>query len=689
MTVHGRMAILIAPLAGIATLEALYQRSQRRDGIIDISVDHYTRYSWVFLPALIVFVIGAGFDSIYFYSTIVQTYQVLRKTPSTAAATLTENLPSKILIHNAGSALRRRRWAVLFAALTVFLGAVLPIVVAGLFTIETIVQNAATTFPQRDSFDASQNFYADQSGVENSRPSDENPLSSFSHNTNPMASLILYNNLSYPAGTYEEFAFVNFTLPSNLQNSTTGGYNSTTVQLPAVRGRSNCTIVPQQHIRTLAVPDDVVNTTYATLLINTTMGPDCWDVAGSYVRSPNGSPALGWPSAAYGNYYVGGFAGAELILYNLGTNFNYSSASFDLNLSVGDVRYHGNQVIPPECPRGMITFGTANWRNTTSVQNTTTLFNSTTAEYTNLTGVFTATAEIDTFEQVTAMHCWPYMEHVVINTTFSIPSLAIVSANPLPPDPNIQGGYPMFSEAEIVQNSGMPVVKSRQDPWGPYLVSIRDDTDPTMYLFDKFMDAVVYGKGGSDPKDFLGPANAERLAARVDKVYGTIMAQLYNSRARIPVAPDAPLLNGTASNSNQYRVVQSLISTRILEAVLAAMFVSAAITFFLLDTKYLLPQNPCSVGAAASFLAGSQLVERSLMPVGSEFRSDKQMLKSGQLAGLKFAMGWWEHGGNRRFGIDVVDPAGERRLVDGGSDRSVRKAHSARTADQDSSSSML
>jgi hypothetical protein len=353
-----------------------------------------------------------------------------------------------------------------------------------------------------------------------------------------------------------------------------------------------------------------------------------------------------------------------------------------------DIQYHGDLVIPPECPRGMITFAKASWRNTTSIQNTTTVHNSTTDEYTTTTGNYTATAEVDTFGQVTAMHCWPYVEHVVLNTTFSMPSLAFVSANPLPPNPNLQGGYPKFSEAEIVQNSGLPEINNRPNPWGPYFPNIRDVTDPTPYLFDKFMDAVMFGKGGSDPTDFLGLANAERLAARVDKVYGTIMAQLYNSQARIAAAPDTPLLNGTAFNSNQYRVVQNLVSTRILEAVLAAMFVSAAFTFFLLDTKYLLPQNPCSVGAAASFLAGSQLVDRSMMPVGSEFMSDKQVLKGGQLAGLKFAMGWWERGGSKRFGIDVVDPSEEQRLVES-SNPLTAKASSARTADPDSSSSML
>jgi hypothetical protein len=118
------------------------------------------------------------------------------------------------------------------------------------------------------------------------------------------------------------------------------------------------------------------------------------------------------------------------------------------------------------------------------------------------------------------------------------------------------------------------------------------------------------------------------------------MAQLYNSNARIPARADAPPLNATATSTGQPRVVQGLISTRIMQAVLAAMFVCCALTFLLLDTNELLPQNLCSIGAAASLLAGSKLVDRSVMPIGSEFLSDKEMITRGYFTGMKFKMGW-------------------------------------------------
>jgi hypothetical protein len=102
-----------------------------------------------------------------------------------------------------------------------------------------------------------------------------------------------------------------------------------------------------------------------------------------------------------------------------------------------------------------------------------------------------------------------------------------------------------------------------------------------------------------------------------------------------------------------------------MQTVLAAMFVCCAITFILLDTHELLPQNPCSIGAAASLLAGSQLVERGVMPAGSEFLSDKEMISRGYFTGMKFRMGWWEQHGEKRFGIDVDHEAERQGLLGG------------------------
>jgi hypothetical protein len=141
MTLAGQILVLITPLAGIATIEALYQRSRHLDGIAAISMDGYTRYAWVYVPALVIWALNACFESVYNLSTILHPYEVLRRRDAEAEGVLTHNLIGKVLIENTWSALLHKRFAVLFASLTVFLGAILPIAVAGLYVPDLIDQS--------------------------------------------------------------------------------------------------------------------------------------------------------------------------------------------------------------------------------------------------------------------------------------------------------------------------------------------------------------------------------------------------------------------------------------------------------------------------------------------------------------------------------------------------------------------
>jgi hypothetical protein len=649
----GKITVLIVPLVGIATLEALYQRSQRNHGLADLSVDRYARYTWVYLPALIVYGINLGFESVYFLSTVIQPYHMLRRKAAYAEDALTDYPLGQILVHNAWSALFKRRWAVLSAAITVLLGTVLPVAVAGLYTVDDKTQSYSIPLSLRTQFNSSKGFYfppwADVRGASS------NHLVTPDRNADPMASYILYNNLSFPSGSFEEFAYADFMFPGLDTSHANSSYDSVTVQVPAVRGRANCTVVQQRDIR---VVTKMENSSSPIIQVNTTKADGCYEVAGFYLRNrvpdPTGETSVTTP----GEYHFGKFSGAVELLSRT-REYTYHSPS---RYPAGNVQHHGNFDMPSECPRGVITFGRGSFRSTTNGPQDTAELSQNSTKY---SGKPMITQE-DTIKEVTAMHCWPYVEQLVLNMTFSLPSRSIVSASPQQPDPAIEGGYPFFSEAEVAQNS-QPAEGSTysRPPWSRYLTTIRDATVPSPYLFDLFMDAAIWGKDGIPASELSGPENVERLLARVEKVYGTIMAQLYNSNARIPAKADASPLNGAATSIGQARVVQSLISTRIMQTVLAAMFVCCAITFILLDTNELLPQNPCSIGAAASLLAGSQLVERGVMPAGSEFLSDKEMISRGYFTGMKFRMGWWEQHGEKRFGIDVDHEAERQGLLGG------------------------
>jgi hypothetical protein len=650
----GKTTVLIVPLAGIATLEALYQQSQRNHGLADVSVDRYARYTWVYLPALIVYGINLGFESVYFLSTVIQPYHMLRRKAAYAEDALTDYPFGQILVHNVWSALFKRRWALLSAAITVLLGTILPVTVAGLYTVDDKTQSYSLPLSMRTQFNASKGFYSPP--WDDVRTASLNYLNAPDRNADPMASYILYNNLSFPSGSYEEFAYAEFVFPGLDIPHANITYASVTVQVPAVRGRANCTVVPQHDIRVVTKGE---KSSIPIIQVNTTKADGCYEVAGFYPRyrvpDPRGETSVTTP----GEYHFGRFSGAVELLSN---TQNYTFYNTSLGYPAGKASNHGNYDIPSQCPRGVITFGRGSFRNTTNgPQDTTEVSQESTDSY----DVPMITQE-DTIKEVTALHCWPYVEQVVLNITFSLPSRTVISANLQKPDPAIKGGYPFFSESEVVQNS-QPVEGSTHSrpPWSRYLTTIRDATVPSPYLFDLFMDAAIWGKDGIPASELSGPENAQRLLARVEEIYGTIMAQLYNSNARIPIKADASPLIATVTSIGQARVVQSVISTRIMQAVLAAMFVCCAVTFILLDTNELLPQNPCSIGAAASLLAGSKLADRSVMPTGSEFLSDKEMISRGYFTGMKFRMGWWEQHGEKRFGIDVDHQVERQRLLGG------------------------
>jgi hypothetical protein len=87
---------------------------------------------------------------------------------------------------------------------------------------------------------------------------------------------------------------------------------------------------------------------------------------------------------------------------------------------------------------------------------------------------------------------------------------------------------------------------------------------------------------------------------------------------------------------------------------LSLIAVCIAISFWSMNTREVLPKNPCSIAAAASLLAGSEILKH--IPPGSEWCDDKHLESNGVFEGYLFSMGWWDDAsqrGGRRFGIGI------------------------------------
>ncbi|KAK5797484.1 hypothetical protein VI817_003775 [Penicillium citrinum] len=165
---------------------------------------------------------------------------------------------------------------------------------------------------------------------------------------------------------------------------------------------------------------------------------------------------------------------------------------------------------------------------------------------------------------------------------------------------------------------------------------------------------MVYGIGGVPANELL---NGTRLQTRYKEVYGLIESQRASSQFRTKSSMlnhTLPQLTGSVRDPHRRRLVQSAISTRLLEIVLGLMRWAAVAGIWAIDTRRTLPQNPCSIGAVISLLAGtSQILNESVILTGSEHLSYQELLKQGGFGWLLFSLGWWAEDRERRFGIGI------------------------------------
>jgi hypothetical protein len=136
-----------------------------------------------------------------------------------------------------------------------------------------------------------------------------------------------------------------------------------------------------------------------------------------------------------------------------------------------------------------------------------------------------------------------------------------------------------------------------------------------------------------------------------------VAAQAANSYFRSdPFSPPANLRANSADMGRQ-RLVQSEISTRMLEGVIGALLLCVIVVFATsLRAARLDPKCPCSIAAMASLLAGSRMLgAESTVPEWAEWWSESEARRGGLFQWEPvYGIGWWAGGEGRplRVGID-------------------------------------
>lgn len=425
---------------------------------------------------------------------------------------------------------------------------------------------------------------------------------------------VLTQNLSYPQWTYGEYAFPAIDLhdikyntsQNNTENGTLAEGSLLTVILPAIRGFLNCSSVPQ----------DDVQIDFDSQGIN-------FDV--SSATTPN---CPKWPNAfGCSDYKVSGEA---------------------IPLKVGDYFDCSSQYLEP-----------ANG----------TLENNHPPLYAGCAMLWFVYGQLLAPNQTTGtsiLACRPYMAQLSVELSFVPPDFAIDITNPPKQVPNTE--KILFSD--FISGASLliqPVAPNlgQTTPFLNFKTSV--DTDG-LHLWFK---ALIYGVDGVPAASLLGSENAPTLIANLDRVFGVWMAQILGSYARTTtpsseiIPTSLPTYNASLKDPSSARLVQSQVSTRIVQVLLGTMIVCAIIAFWKQDTRNVLPKNPGCIAAVASLVADSNLLsgydhrqndsDRNgsfYFSPGVEFGSEKDLVKV--FEGWVFSMGWWERKNETpKFVIDV------------------------------------
>jgi hypothetical protein len=256
-----RVASLLGMLAIITVLELSLRTSERLYGFQDVTNETYSHFLWTAMPALILAHFATYFASVDFTTRALVPYTAL-KDGSAFQRSVSLNYLDKTVPHSIYEAVCHRNLRVVSGGLTVLVSSLLVVFAAPLFFEVTIPGSAVVQLLSQD--------YLFLSG---SAPDSGVCLSC--RNGTVVSSMVLNDNLSYPAFTYENLVFPTLKLdPENGPSRITDDF-TITASIPAIRPRLECMIAKQSARPATRSPGSFTFTdeTNRTLTINTSRLP--------------------------------------------------------------------------------------------------------------------------------------------------------------------------------------------------------------------------------------------------------------------------------------------------------------------------------------------------------------------------------------------------------------------------------
>ena len=641
--------VFFLPLVLVAVLEGTYQYSKSHQGIVSLSNVRSTGYAWSYIPALVILALRLCFESLIFAASLFQPFSLVRKGTARTQDLFRNPVGSASLV-NIWTALQDRQFALLAISIVSVLAPALSIAVAGLFSPKPFQKTTMGFVHPADTFDLASpptistlhltGASGRLSGVDVG-------------NAASLYSMGLLENVStsYPSWMWDNLAFPKLEIDTAGAIQNASAIESLMVTLPAIRANMNCSAIQNATARTFNGSFNSAGDSVDAGIAVTIPAPGgCSPLACPYGLQPESNTLC----------VVDNFTNQWIYALNLylteDTVFGqWANPANGLGLYL-------NKTTPYGCGTSLAWFG--NMKNS-EVQN------------------------------ITVLQCAPYLETVDVAVDLLMPDFKISPSNPPRP----------FEDSAKPTGGYLPSSDDGSDDAWSSLTASDDGVQVSFgngHSYDEFFGQIVLNThmGETDPSELLGLANVDNLREKMNKLYGLWIANELNfmSRVDLPAAASQPVrhaikrdetitrvettlvrtvyVNSTASPTSyvsvptaqplvpqssrsfganftltETRLVQSSVSTRVLEGLLAVTWLLSVITMLSVKTRKVLPRNPCSIAGMASLLVGSDML--TLIPRRSEWADDKTLLKHGLFEGYFFGLGWWGDGKTRRWGIDV------------------------------------
>lgn len=224
-----RMCLMTAILVVLIALEVLVQISNREAGLGDVRLEGYLKYTWSFLPSLVLVLVGLLFSMVDSTARTLHSFQLLRKGRATMKDML-HDPARQISLGAVVCAVRERHFVLLWAIFPSLIAPMLTVITSGLYTVVPVPLNYVAELELTEWF-RPESRIIDDIDWKNAGDARRNFI------------LTQYSESSYPKWTQGEYALASFGADNLHGHDGNDSSLYITAHVPAARVNFNCSLI--------------------------------------------------------------------------------------------------------------------------------------------------------------------------------------------------------------------------------------------------------------------------------------------------------------------------------------------------------------------------------------------------------------------------------------------------------------